>query len=369
MKNRGLIRGLRVLVLLLAAPVPVSSATAADLSGIWSVSVTETMSVKKLGDESGNMITTLEFTPSGTAAGTWSYAAAGGSRSFAPGGTFALIGGKKVAMSFDAEGLAQLRDYLKDWALEWLASEGRTADGETLTVVLQSVVCKPMKIDKATGVPTPMTLKVKGLLTGPVDEVSAGRKLVYQAVFAFGAKVGIETQLTDAANWQVIATFDQKDTSGSPTYATDGRRGRGRAEAGSGLAAKEIGNRTYTANGLVTEWLSQLYADESIVVAGSGMHGFSHIAPADLTNPRGKVCNYRGRDSRDAAQRFGLSGFAKNAFDGNVYAWYGRDIVEVRSKRIVFENAPDYTHGSFGCMPKDRFVSDERGDLWMERLT
>jgi hypothetical protein len=185
-------------------------------------------------------------------------------------------------------------------------------------------------------------------------------------------------QLTDEANWRIISTYDQKDAVGTPTYSAAFKRSAwaGRNRNGSipnalkrllipEAAAYQRGNRIYTANGIVSEMLTQLYADETLVVVGNNMAGFSHIAVSDLPNARGKICNYRGRDSSDAAQRFGLSGFTKGTRDGRVYAWYGRDIVDVVDKTIVFAGAPDFTHGSFGCTPKDRFVSDENGDFWI----
>lgn len=192
------------------------------------------------------------------------------------------------------------------------------------------------------------------------------------------SSLSLASQLTDETNWRILSTYDQKDAAGTPTYSAAFKSSAwaGRSRSGSitdGLSkllipealAYQRGNRIYTASGLVSEMLTQLYADENLVAAGNNMAGFSHIAVSDLLNARGKICNYRGRDSRDALQRFGLSGFAKGTADGRVYAWYGRDIVDVVDKNVVFADAPDFTHGSFGCTPKDRFVSDENGDFWI----
>jgi hypothetical protein len=162
----------------------------------------------------------------------------------------------------------------------------------------------------------------------------------------------------------VLATFDQKDTSGTPTYATSGLR-RKRAKGTSSnpqLAIRETGNRTYTASGLVAENLETLYVDENYVIVGNRENGFSRIALSDLGNPRGKVCNYKGREGTDANLRFGFSGAAKGTADGRIYAWYQNDLVDALTLEVVFEDAPEPMHNPGSG---DRFVSDENGDFWI----
>ena len=124
---------------------------------------------------------------------------------------------------------------------------------------------------------------------------------------------------------------------------------------------------TKTASGLVTDYFvgPELYVDNDFIVVSDSMNGISYIRTEDVNNPRGKVHNYRGRDSSNAVDRFGCSGIAKRASDGKIYAWYGRDIVDVINKQIVYSNAPDYTHGHFGISPKERFVIDNAGNFWI----
>jgi hypothetical protein len=130
--------------------------------------------------------------------------------------------------------------------------------------------------------------------------------------------------------------------------------------------SKNLANiTTYTAKGLVSDNLDQLYADEDVIIAGNVTEGFSVIGTADLASPEGKIINYRGRSGADPTLRFGLSGFTKRASDGKIYAWYGHDIVEVSSRTVVYASAPDYTHGTFGCSPRPRFVTDESGNFWV----
>lgn len=121
----------------------------------------------------------------------------------------------------------------------------------------------------------------------------------------------------------------------------------------------------YTATGLVSEHLSWLYVDDEDLVVGNLLAGFSQIKIRDINNPQGKVSNYRGRDTGNASDRFGCSGFTKRSTDKRIYAWYGQDIVDVSKKEIVFSNAPDYTHSSYGCRPKERFTTDEEGNFWI----
>jgi hypothetical protein len=130
--------------------------------------------------------------------------------------------------------------------------------------------------------------------------------------------------------------------------------------------SKNLANITiYTARGLVSDNLDQLYADDDVIIVGNTTEGFSIIRTADLDSPEGKIVNYRGRSGADPTLRFGLQGFTKRASDGKIYAWYGHDIVEVSTRTIVYSSAPDYTHGGFGCGPKERFVTDESGRFWV----
>lgn len=122
---------------------------------------------------------------------------------------------------------------------------------------------------------------------------------------------------------------------------------------------------TYTASGLVSEHFQWLYVDDEDLVVGTLEAGFSQIKIKDINNPKGRVCNYRGRNTGDASDRFGCSGFTKRSTDNKIYAWYGQDIVDVSRKEVVFSNAPDFTHSRYGCSPKDRFVSDEEGNFWI----
>jgi hypothetical protein len=130
--------------------------------------------------------------------------------------------------------------------------------------------------------------------------------------------------------------------------------------------SKNLANITlYTAKGIVSDSIDQLYADADVIIVGSLEEGFSVIGTDDIDSPQGKVSNYRGRSGADPALRFGCSGFTKRASDGKIYAWYGSDIVEVSTKAIVYASAPDYTHSYYGCSPKERFVTDESGNFWV----
>jgi hypothetical protein len=130
--------------------------------------------------------------------------------------------------------------------------------------------------------------------------------------------------------------------------------------------SKNLANITiYTARGLVSDNLDQLYADDDVIIVGNTTEGFSIIRTADLDSPEGKIINYRGRSGADPTLRFGCQGFTKRASDGKIYAWFGHDLVEVSTKTVVYSSAPDYSHSTFGCTPKNRFVTDESGNFWI----
>ena len=130
--------------------------------------------------------------------------------------------------------------------------------------------------------------------------------------------------------------------------------------------SKNLANITiYTARGLVSDNLDQLYADDDVIIVGNLTEGFSVIRTADLDSPGGKIINYRGRSGADPTLRFGCQGFTKRASDGKIYAWFGHDLVEVSTKTVVYSSAPDYSHSTFGCTPKNRFVTDESGNFWI----
>ena len=179
----------------------------------------------------------------------------------------------------------------------------------------------------------------------------------------------ISSQLVKETNWRIMQTYDQTDINVSASLSADRSESlMANSLSGSGAAyePQSLGDiTTYTATGLVSEHFDKLYVDADYLVVGSLGDGFSQIKVIDIGDPKGKVYNYRGRNTGNASDRFGCSGFTKRSSDNKIYAWYGLDIIDVSSKEIVFSSAPDYTHGGYGCGPKDRFVADEDGNFWI----
>lgn len=179
----------------------------------------------------------------------------------------------------------------------------------------------------------------------------------------------ISSQLLYKNNWHIIRTYDQANIIANASFPPNGREStmvKTLPPTGDSQRLQTLAEiTTYTANGLVSENFEWLYVDDDYLVVGNLTSGFSQIKFGDIGSPKGKIYNYRGRITGNASDRFGCSGFAKRPSDNKIYSWYGVDIVDVSSKEIVFSNAPDYTHSTYGCSPKDRFVTDEDGNFWI----
>ena len=154
----------------------------------------------------------------------------------------------------------------------------------------------------------------------------------------FSPKPSILPSLTYEKNWQIFKTVSSR-------------------------AIEDI--TTYQANGLVTDYLRRMIVNDSLLVVGELQYGLSFIDLNDLNDPKGKVKSFTGRDSSNASDRFGLSGFAINPLNDKIYAWYGYDIVDVEELKIISDLAPDFTHGGYSCSPKNRFVIDDGGNFWI----
>lgn len=185
-------------------------------------------------------------------------------------------------------------------------------------------------------------------------------------------QIPIFSQLVQETNWRIIKTYDQTSVNVKSSLLAE-RSASLRVNPVSPMSASYTPQSladivTYTANGLVTDFLDHIYIDDEYIVVGTLIDGFSYIRTIDVNNPRGKVFNYRGRNTSNAIDRFGLQGFTKRNLDGKIYAWYGPDIVDVINMQIVYSNAPDYTHGIFYCSPKERFLTDNAGNFWIGAL-
>lgn len=125
---------------------------------------------------------------------------------------------------------------------------------------------------------------------------------------------------------------------------------------------------TKTASGLVTDYLLEhLHVDNDYIVVGSGSDGYSYIRTSDVNNPKGKVYNYRGRDSSNAIYQVGLRGFTKRNSDGKIYALYGSDIVDVINRQIVYSDTSNYNPNGFNG-GKEKFLTDSAGNFWIGAL-
>lgn len=101
---------------------------------------------------------------------------------------------------------------------------------------------------------------------------------------------------------------------------------------------------TYQTNGIVSDYLEHVMVNEEILAVGSLTDGFSYIKLDDLEAPKGKVSSYT-RPTTDPDQVFvGLSGFAVHPVTKRMYAWCGREIVDVLSLTPIYTQAPDFTH-------------------------
>jgi hypothetical protein len=209
-------------------------------------------------------------------------------------------------------------------------------------------------------------------------ELSPGAGYWIQATEGCQWTFPILSDLADTSSWTVIDSTDNKlsaaiDTKQTGSQSPDSQTGTGERSLQRTKTISSSNSNPYNggymtilnASGLVDNSLDQLYVDNNYVIAGSLTAGYSALKLTDLQSPVGKVFNYKGRETEDASDRFGCSGFAKRATDGKIFAWYGHDIVDVLSSTIVFTQAPDYTHGGYGCSPKNRFVIDETGKLWI----
>lgn len=146
------------------------------------------------------------------------------------------------------------------------------------------------------------------------------------------------SQIKDSSKWHFFHTYDQKSLDSITTF---------------------------TASGLVSEQFHQVFVDSEYIYAGSLEAGISFIKIEDIEKPDGKVHNYKGEESSDSSDRFGFSGFALRPLNSKVYAWYSHDIVDVVEHTVVFNNAPDYTHGGYSVSPKNRFVFDKNDIIWI----
>ena len=126
---------------------------------------------------------------------------------------------------------------------------------------------------------------------------------------------------------------------------------------------------TFSANGLVGDSFSRLLVDDTYIFVSHQETGVSYIKITDITNPKGKVFNYTGREGDDALLRFGASDFVKRNSDDKVFVLYGRDIVDLLNNEIVYDNAPDRTNGVCDVQPKSRFVIGNNGDFWIGTAT
>jgi hypothetical protein len=92
----------------------------------------------------------------------------------------------------------------------------------------------------------------------------------------------------------------------------------------------------------VAEYVERLYADDDMSLS-AGRVGHQPPGAGRPAAPRGRrATTGTGQQRRGPAVR--VVGVAKGTADGRIYAWYGRDIVDVLDLEIVFEDAPDFTH-------------------------
>lgn len=122
---------------------------------------------------------------------------------------------------------------------------------------------------------------------------------------------------------------------------------------------------TITTNGIVSDNLDIVLANESILAFGSLTQGVSFIALEDLNNPKGKVISYTGPNTGLAEDRFGFSGLAVHPDTDKMYAWYEHDIIDLVERRVVSTQAPDFTHSGYGTSAVSRFIIDPQGRFWI----
>lgn len=157
------------------------AATMNDLVGVWQVSSSETLTVKGLGADPGVSSGTCTFAPGGT----YSASFGSGSSAWHYSGDASLDSkGKKLNWNLSG-GTEELKDLLKEWIIDWAYADGYDVDADSVSVDLQSVTCKVIKIDKNTNRPGTALLKVKGTVSGIVDGEYVTRKISYTSQISF----------------------------------------------------------------------------------------------------------------------------------------------------------------------------------------
>jgi hypothetical protein len=183
MKNRIVIL---FLFSLLIAPSVSIAASVDDLQGTWGVVSSETLTVKGLGTDYGSS--------SGSAAIDFSQGAANGTywARFPSGGlnysgAAALIGkkGNKMNWTIDGSSIAVLEGVIEEWVEEWALSEGYPVDPDSSYATIASVICKPIKIDKATNRPVAAVITAKGSVRAYVDGDFVTKKIKYVSTITF----------------------------------------------------------------------------------------------------------------------------------------------------------------------------------------
>jgi hypothetical protein len=112
---------------------------------------------------------------------------------------------------------------------------------------------------------------------------------------------------------------------------------------------------TYTASGLVGEFFEYLVANSNSIAMGCRMYGVSVLKFEDVESPRGKIYNFR---------KPGLQGIAE--YEDKFYAWfYDGSIVDVASGEIIYTDAPIGTSTNYGPSPKNRFIINGHGELYI----
>lgn len=122
---------------------------------------------------------------------------------------------------------------------------------------------------------------------------------------------------------------------------------------------------TYNSVGLVADHLEVVLSNGKIVAVGNLEMGISVIDVKDLDNPRGKVRNYLGRGASPGSAKLGASDFAIDPTNNKMYAWYGKDIVDLQTFEVKYDNAPDFTRSYHGTSPHRRFEIDSQGNFWI----
>jgi hypothetical protein len=165
-------------------PTWILAATMNNLAGSWDVQVSEKFTVQKLGKDTGDSTGTVNFIEIDNLNGTFSHD--NDENGYIYTGTCSLDNkGRKLSLSLDSNGLAEIKDMLESWIIDWVEWEG--AEVTNVSFDFQKVTYTKATISRKTNAPNKATMKVKGKVSGLLTD-DRGTKYI-TVNFTYTAKI------------------------------------------------------------------------------------------------------------------------------------------------------------------------------------